>query len=135
MSYSIAEVAKKYNLAPHTLRYYDKEGLLPFMERTDSGVRVFSDRDLSLLDVILCLKDSGLTIKQIKKYVQWCIEGDSSLKKRLDFMLEHKKEMQKQIEQLNKHMELIDYKIWYYETSTAAGSTDVHEKKSGEVAV
>ena len=134
MAYSIAEVAKKYNLAPHTLRYYDKEGLLPFMQRTASGVRIFSDRDLFLLDVILCLKDSGLAIKQIKSYIEWCVEGDASLKPRLDFMLNHKKEMQKQIDELNKHMELIDYKIWYYETSIEAGTSDIHKKKE-EVAV
>ena len=70
MYYSIKQVSEKKNIASHTLRYYDKEGLLPFVERSKSGIRKFSDSDLEWLDLICCLKSTGMTIKQIKEFVK-----------------------------------------------------------------
>jgi Predicted transcriptional regulators len=130
MVYSIAEVAEKYGVAPHTLRYYDKEGLMPFVERNSAGVRVFKENDFVWLDIIHCLKKSGVPIRQIKEYLEWCQQGDPTLQTRHEFMINHKQKIQKQIDEINKHMELIDYKIWYYETAIEAGTTEIHKKKA-----
>ena len=126
-TYSISEVAKHFDVAPHTLRYYDKEGLLPYVERTESGNRVFKDKDFAWLQIVNCLKDTGVSIKQIKEYLVWCQIGDPSLETRLQFMLEHKKNIQNQIDELKKCTELIDFKIWYYETAIEAGTADINK--------
>ena len=76
MYYSIGEVAEKLNLSKSTIRYYDKEGLLPFVERKESGIRMFAESDISMLQVIECLKSTGLSIKDIKKFSEWCLKGD-----------------------------------------------------------
>lgn len=74
-TYTISEVAKELNLTVYTLRYYDKEGLMPFVERTPSGNRLFKESDLSALKVIECLKATGMPIKEIKNFIDWCSEG------------------------------------------------------------
>lgn len=77
MTHSIGQVAKLMNLTVYTLRYYDKEGLLPFVERTPSGTRLFKESDLDALKIIECLKATGMPIKDIKNFIDWCSEGDS----------------------------------------------------------
>ena len=126
MTYSIAEVAKKFGLSIHTLRYYDKEGLMPYVDRNASGTRVFKDSDFDWLAIINCLKHSGVPIKKIRDFVNWCIEGDCTIEKRLQFLQSHKREVEQQIQELQKHTELLDYKIWYYETAKEAGTTAIH---------
>ena len=80
MPYTIKQAAEIMNVTPTTLRYYDKQGLLPFMERKESGYRVFSDTDIAMLKVIECLKKTGMSIKDIRQFTKWVIMGDDSLK-------------------------------------------------------
>ena len=81
MGYSIGQVAEKMGLTAHTLRYYEKEGLLPFVKKTGSGLRIFSDEDIGWLQMIECLKGTGMPLKGIKQYIDWYIEGDATLEK------------------------------------------------------
>ncbi|BDH63524.1 hypothetical protein MTP04_36540 [Lysinibacillus sp. PLM2] len=90
-TYSISEVAKALNLTVYTLRYYDKEGLMPFVERTSSGIRIFKESDIDALRIIECLKATGMPIKEIKNFIDWCSKGDSTLQQRYDMFLERKK--------------------------------------------
>ena len=69
MYYTIGEMAKIINVAPSTLRYYDKEGLLPFVERTEGGIRMFKESDYEGLTIINCLKNSGMPLKDIKVFL------------------------------------------------------------------
>ncbi len=126
--HTIGEAAEKMNLSAHTLRYYDKEGLLPFVERTENGVRVFKDSDFEWLSIIECLKQTGMPLKDIKQYVDWCLEGDCTLRQRYDMFLERRAEVEKQIAQLHKALEKIDYKCRYYETALDAGTLKVHDR-------
>lgn len=128
MFYTVGEIAEKIGVAPSTLRYYDKEGLLPFVERNKSGVRKFKDSDIEWLSIIECLKKTGMPIKEIKKFVMWCIEGDSTIDKRLQLIKERKKAVQLQIEKLEGTLKTLDYKIWYYETAKEAGTVKIHSK-------
>ena len=128
MTYTISQVAKKMGVTVPTLRYYDKEGLLPFVDKKPDGTRVFKDEDFQGLAIITCMKNSGLQIKDIKKYMDLCQEGDSSLQERLEIFFERKEAVQKQIEELNKVMETINHKIWYYETAIEAGTEAVHRQ-------
>lgn len=124
MYYSIGEVANKLNIPTSTLRYYDREGLLSNVKRSSGGIRVFSDLELGALSMVECLKATGMQIKEIKQFLDWCSEGDSTLKKRRDMYLQRKEVVKKQMEELQNTMDVIEYKCWYYETACAAGTED-----------
>ncbi len=128
--YTIGEVAKKTNISPSTLRYYEKEGLLPSVSRTASGIRKFDDDDLDRLSIIECLKKTGMSIKKIKQFIDWCSEGDSTIQLRYKMFLERREETLRKIEELKQTLEMINYKCWYYETALNAGTTKIHESLS-----
>lgn len=125
MNYSIGEVAEKMHISIHTLRYYDQEGLLPFIERSSNGRRVFHERDIILLNTIGCLKGTGMSLKEIKQYVIWCVEGFSSVPKRYDMMQQRKQDVENQIKVLNKTLETIENKCKFYEKAIVTGNTDM----------
>ena len=128
-TYSISEVANELNLTVYTLRYYDKEGLTPFVERTPSGIRVFKESDIDALKIIECLKATGMPIKEIKQFIDWCSDGDSTLQQRSNMFLERKVIVEAQMEELKKTMEVIEHKCLYYRTALDAGTEDIHTKK------
>jgi DNA-binding transcriptional MerR regulator len=132
-TYSISEVASELNLTVYTLRYYDKEGLMPFVERTASGTRLFKETDIGALKVIECLKATGMPIKEIKNFIDWCSDGDSTLQQRYDMFVERKAIVEAQLEELKKTMELIDHKCFYYKTALDAGTEDVHKNDKVEI--
>ncbi|MFP7201844.1 MerR family transcriptional regulator [Lysinibacillus halotolerans] len=132
-TYTINEVAKQLNLTVYTLRYYDKEGLLPFVERTSSGIRMFKESDIEALKVIECLKSTGMPIKEIKNFIDWCSNGDSTLQQRYDMFIERKASVEAQMEELKKTLELIDHKCNYYKTALEAGTEDVHKSNKIEI--
>ncbi len=116
MPYTIKQAAEKVNLTVHTLRYYDKEGLLPFVSRDAAGNRVFTDSDIDWLNLICCLKNTGMPVKQIGSYIRWCMEGDGSLEARLDLLLKHREAVMLQIEVLQQNLAVINFKIEHYNT-------------------
>lgn len=113
----IGEISKKTGLSISTLRYYDKHGLLQNIDRSNGGIRKFDDKDLEALRIILCLKTSGMKISEIKQFMDWCNEGDATIDKRLNMFYEQEKNINKQIDILNKSLKLIKFKQWYYETA------------------
>lgn len=110
-----------------TLRYYDKEGLFPNIER-QSGIRKFSDSEIEALKVIECLKQSGLEIKDIKQFMQWCSEGSSTYPQRKQLFQARKEAVEKEIEELNRTLCLLEFKCWYYETAIKDGSEENIQK-------
>lgn len=132
MPYTIKQAAELTNLTPVTLRYYDKQGLLPFMERRESGYRMFSDGDIAMLRVIECLKKSGMSIKDIRQFSKWVLMGDDSLQKRYEMFLERKKAVEAQMADLQKTLDFINHKCWYYETAIEAGTEKIHFTEQSE---
>ncbi len=132
MSYTIKQAAELTNLTPVTLRYYDKQGLLPYMERRESGYRMFSDRDIAMLRVIECLKKTGMSIKDIRQFSEWVLMGDDSLQERYEMFLERKKAVEAQMEDLQKTLDFINHKCWYYKTAIEAGTEKIHFKEQSE---
>ena len=120
MGYTISQAAEKMNLTAHTLRYYEKEGLLPFVERTESGIRFFKDSDLEWLSVICCLKGTGMSIKKIKEYIDLSLEGDSTLEERRQIFIRQRESVLEQIGEMQKHLAKLDYKIQFYDQACAA---------------
>ncbi|MGM9660242.1 MAG: MerR family transcriptional regulator [Faecousia sp.] len=96
MTYTISQIAQKMGVSVYTLRYYDKEGLLPFVERVN-GRRVFKDSDFSWLRMISCLKNTGMPLKEIRQYMELCQLGDASLLQRQEIILKQKKSIEDQI--------------------------------------
>lgn len=103
MLYTVGEMAKRLQVAPSTLRYYDKEGLLPFLERSNGGIRMFRESDFEWLSIIACLKQTGMPIKDIKTFIDWCVEGDATIGQRLGLIDRQRQRVLEQIRQLRKH--------------------------------
>lgn len=126
MMYSIKQVSEKTKLKAHVLRYYEKEGLLPCVERTPSGIRRYSEDDLEWLGLINCLKNTGMSIKQIKAFVELSMQGEETLKARCDMLVEHKKSVEQEMLEMQKHLEKVAHKIEHftaqYEKHLAAGA-------------
>ncbi|MBR2552393.1 MAG: MerR family transcriptional regulator [Clostridiales bacterium] len=121
--YTIGQVSEMFSLPVSTLRYYDKEGLFPDMERK-SGIRQFSEKEVDALRVIECLKASGLEIREIKQFMQWCSEGPSTFEKRRQLFANRKAALEEELAQLNKTMDMLKYKCWYYEQALKNGSEE-----------
>ena len=115
MLYTVGEMAELLGVAASTLRYYDQEGLLPFVERSRGGIRVFTEKDYGPLKVIGCLKKSGLSVKEIKAFI---------LEQRLEVFRRRKAAVERQIAELQETLSLLEYKCWYYETACRAGTED-----------
>lgn len=126
--YTIGEMAKKLNIATSTLRYYDKEGLLPFVGRTKGNVRRFDEADFRSLELIECLKATGMPIKDIKLFVDWCHAGDATIENRRKMFHERKRIVEEEMAKMQQTLETIAYKCWYYDTACALGSTDAVER-------
>lgn len=125
--YSIGRVSQMFNLPISTLRYYDKEGLFPEIER-QSGIRKFSEKEIEALRVIECLKASGLEIKDIKQFMQWVSEGASTYEKRKALFEARKRAVEEEIANLEKMLDMVKFKCWYYETAIKDGDESKIEK-------
>lgn len=130
MLYTIGEMAKTLGVPTSTLRFYDKKGLLPFMERSSGGIRMFSDKDLECLRIVECLKQSGMSLDDIKDFITMTAEGDSTIDERLAMFRRRKTEVEARIAEMEETLETIKFKCWFYETAKAAGTTAVPENMS-----
>ncbi len=121
--YTIGQVSEMFDLPVSTLRYYDKEGLFPELNRT-SGIRQFSENEIEALRVIECLKKTGLQIKDIKQFMSWCLEGSSTYTKRKELFESQKKQVEAEITKLNKTLDMLNFKCWYYSEAIKDGNED-----------
>ena len=121
--YTIGQISEMFSIPVSTLRYYDKEGLFPDLER-QSGIRKFSEREVEALRVIECLKASGLEIRDIKLFMEWTTEGSASYARRKQLFETRKKAVEEEINQLQKTLDMLKFKCWYYETAIADGNED-----------
>lgn len=132
MFYTVGEMAKKLGVAPSTLRYYDQEGLLPFVERSSGGMRMFRDSDYEWLQIIECLKKTGMQLKEIRSFVLMAMAGDETIAPRLALIRKQQEVVRERIRQLQETLDVLDFKCWYYETAQAAGTTDVPRNMAPE---
>jgi len=125
MLYTVGEMAKRIGVAPSALRYYDKEGLLPFVERSSGGIRMFKDADFEWLQVIGCLKKTGMQLGDIKRFIEMAMQGDETIDERLELIVNQKEAVKLRIDELNATLKTLEFKHWYYETAKNAGTTEV----------
>ena len=119
--YTIGQVSKMFGLPVSTLRYYDKEGLFPNMERSN-GIRRFSERELETLRVIECLKKSGMEIKDIRQFMEWCAQGSSTYPQRRAMFIRQKESVEAEIARMNRVLDMLSFKCWYYEQAIKDGN-------------
>lgn len=112
---TIAEVSQKYGLPADTLRYYEKEGLIPPVHRTESGLRDYTQQDCNWVEFIKCMRGAGLSIATLREYVRLFKQGDRTLQKRKNLLLQERQHLQARIQEQQAVLERLNYKIKIYE--------------------
>ncbi|TYP76501.1 MerR family transcriptional regulator [Paenibacillus methanolicus] len=115
MDYSIKQVSERLQLPTSTLRYYDKEGLMPLLKRTDYGTRRYSELDVCWLELVCCLKNSGMPLEDIKRFMMLCLEGSTTCEQRKEALERHKATILRQMEVLHRSLATINYKLDHYD--------------------
>lgn len=126
MAYSIGQVADQLGISIDTIRYYDKEGLLPFIKRSENGRRIFTDNDVHLMRTIICLKNAGVPVTEIADFIQMRLQGDATLKRRYQLLEDHETDLRTKINDLQDTLAYLQFKKWYFETALAAGTEKIH---------
>ena len=121
--YTIGQVSQMFNIPISTLRYYDKEGFFPNLKRL-SGIRRFGEQDIEALKVIECLKESGLELKDVKQFIKWATKGSSTYKNRKELFEKRKIAVEQEIKKLQKTLNILEYKCWYYDKAIKDGTED-----------
>lgn len=121
--YTIGQVSKKFGLPISTLRYYDKEGLFPNMQRI-SGIRKFDEKEIEAIRIIECLKKSGMEIKDIKLFIELCVQGSETYLQRKELFLKQKEILEAEIKRMNQALDMIIFKCWYYDQAIKDGNED-----------
>lgn len=122
---TVGAMAKILDIPASTLRYYDKEGPLPFVERSSGGIRMFRETDIEWLQVIGCMKKAGMSIRDIRRYIELAMQGDDTIETRLQMFRHQREVVTQQLAELRHTLETVEYKCWFYETAKAAGTVDV----------
>ena len=130
-TYTIGQVATRFNLSVPTLRYYDQEGLIPNLTKDQAGIRRFNNENLEALQVVECLKTSGMSIKDIKQFMQWSSEGDETLAQRLTLFQKLREHLETQLDLLERNLRVVDYKCAYYGQAVEDG-TEARVKQTGQ---
>ena len=121
--YTIGQVAEMFGLPISTLRYYDKQGLFPNMERV-SGIRKFSEAEIEAIRVIECLKKAGMEIKDIRQFMDWCTEGPATYPQRKAMFEAQRVHIEAELEQMNRTLDMLKFKCWYYEQAIRDGNEE-----------
>lgn len=111
---TIKEVSKIMCISPYTLRFYDKEGLFPFVKRNERNIRIFTENDLEWVYVVQCLRETGLPIAKIRQYIIMCTEGDQTIPKRLKLLESQRESILLQLSETKEMLDMVDYKITSY---------------------
>ncbi|QEH44614.1 MerR family transcriptional regulator [Aggregatibacter actinomycetemcomitans] len=133
MSYTTAQAAQKIGISAHTLRFYDKEGLLPNVGRDEHGNRRFTDNDLQWLSLLQCLKNTGMSLKDIKRFAKCTTIGNSTIEERLALFENQTQNVKQQISELKRYLSLLEYKVAFYQQAKALGSVQAVAKMMSEI--
>ena len=112
--YTIQEVCRRTGLTAHTLRYYEKEKLLPNVSRSPGGFRQYSESDMEDLGLICCLKNTGMSLTDIARFMELAREGDRTLRERCELLKKHRETVLMRMEEMQRHLEKVTCKYDYY---------------------
>ncbi|MCH5585605.1 MerR family transcriptional regulator [Shimazuella sp. AN120528] len=116
MGLTIGQIAENTGLSIHTLRYYEKEGIMPHVKRNESGNRIYEPEDVEVLKFICCLKETGMPVKEIKKFVSLLMMGEQTIEDRITILLRQKENVQSQVDQLLSYIQMLDGKVEFYKS-------------------
>lgn len=111
---NISQVAKKFNLTAATLRYYEKVGLIPSVNRKESGVRDYTEEDINWIDFIKCMRSAGLTIESLIAYTSLFFEGEKTVEARKNILVEERNKMIEKQREMEETIRKLDKKIENY---------------------
>ena len=112
--YSIQEVSQRTGLSAHTLRYYEKEGLISGVERTQGGFRQYSEEDMEALGLICCLKNTGMPLQEIARFVSLTRQGDHTLAERVELLRAHRENVLARMEEMRRHLDKVTWKLNFF---------------------
>ena len=112
---TISEVSKKCNISADTLRYYEKAGLISYINRTDGGIRNYTEQDCAQIEFIKCMRSAGLSIEVLKKYFDLFSKGKRTLNARRDLLATEREKLKKHLMELQDTIKRLDYKISVYD--------------------
>jgi DNA-binding transcriptional MerR regulator len=115
MEIHIKEAAEKIGLPTHTVRYYEQEGILPFIKRDENGNRIFNEQDILWLELIVCLRKTDIPLSELRAIVEFTKEGDSTASQRKQIFEKHKEKMMEKQRDLDNAFIKIESKIKYYD--------------------
>ncbi len=117
---TISEVSQKYGLPADTLRYYEKVGLIPPVNRKESGVRDYTETDCGWVEFIKCMRGAGLSIETLIEYVSLFRRGNRTLQKRKQLLIKERDALQRRVEQMQQTLNRLNHKIEVYEEKIVA---------------
>ena len=130
--YTIQDVSRKTGLSAHTLRYYEKEGLISGVERSQGGFRQYTDEDLEALGLICCLKNTGMSLQEIARFVELTHEGDHTLCERVELLREHRDNVIARIAEMQKYLDKVTWKLNFFSEKLRVYEAGQAETKEGE---
>ena len=127
---TIAEVSKKVNLSVDTLRYYERIGLIPEVNRTESGIRNYTEEDLGWIEFSKCMRNAGMSIEALIEYIKLYKKGDVTLEARKQLLISQKDVIKERLEEIQNTFDRINYKIKNYEKILVEREKDLLKKKN-----
>jgi DNA-binding transcriptional MerR regulator len=121
----IAEVSEKYSISTDTLRYYERVGLIPAVNRTESGIRDYNEMDLKRVEFIKCMRSAGLPVEALIEYISLVLQGDRTIEARKDILKEQRDLLVTRMSEMQKTLEILNYKISVYESALLQKEKDI----------
>lgn len=118
---TIKQVSEIYNISQDTLRYYEKVGMIPTVNRNKSGIRDYTEQDLDWVQTAICMRSAGLPVDVLVEYLKLYQQGDETFEQRLQLLKNQYDKLLKQREQINQTLQKLDYKISRYEIAVKTG--------------
>ncbi len=126
---TIAEVSEKYGITSHTLRYYERVGLLPDVSRTSGGRRDYTDDDCSWVEFIKCMRSAGLSVEVLIEYVALCQQGESTQNERKDLLIEQRRQLLERMQDMKETLERLNRKIDQYDKIMAPAENSLSNQE------
>lgn len=118
---TIKEVCERYDITPDTLRYYERVGVIPEVNRTKSGIRDFTEEDIKWVENAICMRSAGVPVEMLIEYVKLFQEGDSTITARRNLLIEARVKVQKNLDKYQATLDRLNYKISRYEEAVKTG--------------
>lgn len=111
MSLSIGQLSTRTNLSIHTLRFYEKEGIVPFVKRTESGLRLYEEDHVDWIKFLSCMRETGMSLAKLKEFADLAMQGDGTIDQRLAMLSEQKNRIEEQVTTMKSYMDMIGFKM------------------------